>query len=132
MKISRAAFNWMKTNKRERTLWEVWTYDVWGNAKDGFEVNDRYCQARKHLIVCTVNQWNTGTENEFESAEPGNTQIRQALGLTGMNDGIDVDGDDMSVYVSNIRTGRPLGELLCVSHESLSPIRRKVRPCEIY
>lgn len=121
----------MKTNKREHTLWEVWTYDIWGNRQDGFEVNDRSCHARKHLIVCPVQRWNAGTEHEFESASPGNTQIRQALGLTGMNDGIEVDGDDMSIYIANARNGKPIGELLCISHKSLSPIARKVRPCEV-
>ncbi len=121
----------MKTNKRERTLWEIWTYDVWGNTKDGFEVNDRYCYTRKHLIVCPIRRWNTGAPGEFESADPGDRQIRRALGLGGMRDRIEVDGDDMSIYVANARNGKPIGELLCVSHESLSPITRKVKPCEV-
>lgn len=36
----------MMTNQRKagtlKTTWKLRTYDVWGNAKDGYEVNDVY------------------------------------------------------------------------------------------
>ena len=46
--------------------YQLWTYDVWGNAKDGFEVNDRY----KHGVVsikCHAKKFNVGTPQEFTS-----------------------------------------------------------------
>lgn len=78
--------------------WSVWTYDVWGNAKDGFEVNDRSC-----------------IERSFESKTdtPTTREIRSALRLDGWHGGIAIDRDDCNVYVSAKRSGRPIGELIC-------------------
>lgn len=102
------------------TTWEVSTYDVWGNARDGFEVNDRYRRGSITLrLLVQVN--NVGTASEFESAYPSDSQIRNALGLGRYK--IDTDGDDLSIYVNRASNGYPEGELLCTSHKSLSPVR---------
>jgi hypothetical protein len=106
------------------TVWEVWTYDVWGNARDGWDVNDRRCQDRAYPIKCKVKTFNVGTDREFNSATPTSRQIREALGLTGWRGGITTDGDDLTIYVESSRNGYPIGELTCVSHDSLSPIRK--------
>ena len=38
------------------TIWELWNYDVWGNAKDGFEVNDRSCFDREYPMILKVTE----------------------------------------------------------------------------
>lgn len=102
------------------TTWEVSTYDVWGNARDGFDVNDRYRHGEVTLrLKIQVN--NVGTASEFESAYPSDSQIRRTLGLGRYR--IDTDGDDLAIYVDRASNGYPEGELICTSHKSLSPIR---------
>lgn len=106
----------------ELTVWEVWTYDVWGNAKDGYEVNDRCCHERSHELSLTVERNNPDTPHEFVSAGPSDRQIREAFGIRCQ---FETDGDDLVIYVNRRRDGYLIGELICTSHESLSPIRRK-------
>ncbi len=104
------------------TTWEVWTYDVWGNARDGYDVNDRCCICREYPITLQAKRNNAGTTSEFLSAYPTHKQIREALGLKRIQ--LELDGDDMTIYVRHERTGYPCGELICVSHVSLSPIKQ--------
>ena len=104
------------------TTWEFRTYDVWGNAKDGFEVNDTR-SAGEVSIRCRVEVNNAGTPQEFLSAFPSDSQIRRALSLRRFK--IETDGDDLTIYVNRARDGYPCGEMYCTSHESLSPIRAK-------
>lgn len=103
-----------------KTVWECATYDVWGNAKDGYDVNDVYRLGDIEIeIKPTTN--NEGTEHEFISAYPTDKQIRDALGIKPRVK-LDLDGDDLTIYV-RLRDGYPAGELHCVSHKSLSPIK---------
>ncbi len=111
----------------ENTTWEVWTYDVWGNARDGYDVNDRSCHTRALELDLPIETNNIGTPQEFTSASPSDSQIRKAFGLA-RNLRLETDGDDLAIYVRRARDGYPIGELLCVSHESLGPIRRKPEP----
>ena len=104
------------------TVWEVWTYDVWGNEKDGFEVNDRSCLHREYPMRIKVEVNNQGTGQEFLSAYPTDKQVRQALDLKRIQ--IDTDGDDLTFYVNHASTGYPCGELHCMSHTSLAPIEK--------
>lgn len=106
------------------TTWEVWTYDVWGNAKDGYDVNDRSCRARALPLRLKVEINNAGTPAEFRSASPTDRQLCKVFGAYG---GFDTDGDDITIYVSRKRDSYPIGELHCTSHESLSPIREKAK-----
>lgn len=103
------------------TTWEIVTYDVWGNARDGFDVNDNYRRGEITLRV-KVQVNNVGTASEFESAYPSDSQIREALGLGRYK--IETEGDDLTIYVNRASNGYPEGELLCTSHVSLSPIRK--------
>lgn len=107
--------------KTVETKWEVWTYDVWGNSEEGYEVNDRFCKHREYPLALEVEVYNVGTPQEFEGASPTDEQIKEILSITGWTE-IDVDGDDLSLYVSSADDGCPLGELRCVSHRSLSPV----------
>lgn len=102
------------------TVWGMRTYDVWGNATDGYEVNDSYRRGDVELeLEIVVN--NAGSEYEFESAYPSDKQLREVFGLGKTR--IETDGDDLSVYVSRERDGYPVGELRLESHPSLSPVR---------
>ncbi len=107
------------SGKTIETVWEIATYDVWGNADDGFEVNDVYrCGTTE--IACKIEVNNRGTPQEFKSAHPSNYQIKKVFGTRSR---IDTDGDDMVIYVNRSRDSYPIGELRCVSHKSLSPIQ---------
>ena len=105
------------------TSWELRTYDVWGNSKDGYDVNDSFVVDRNYSMTLAVTVNNQGTPQEFLSASPSNRQIRKALDLRSIQ--LDLDGDDLIIYVNRASNGYPCGELHCVSHESLSPIRLK-------
>jgi hypothetical protein len=108
--------------KRIKTTWAVSTYDVRGNHKDDYEVNDVYGRGTIELsIPVTAN--NAGTPQEFKSAYPTTRQIRAAFGLTGSRCGIELDGDDIAIQVDRSSDGYPIGEMRCESHTSLSPIR---------
>ena len=107
--------------KTIETTWELWSYDVWGNAVDGYEVNDRSCFDREYPLTLKVETNNPGNPQEFLSAYPSDKQIREALGCASAYR-IELEGDDMTIYVNRSRDGYPLGELHCTSHKSLSPI----------
>jgi len=104
-----------------KTAWEIWTYNVWSNKEDGFEVNNRFCQDRKYVIYAPAEIYNVGLESEFRAAAPSDTQMRDIFELAG---DVDIDGDDLSIYVS--KDGYPVGELIYISHESLSPVGKMV------
>lgn len=106
----------------ELTTWRVWTYDVWGNADDGYDVNDRYDHGEQEIRIPKTRH-NVGTEQEFVSASPTDKQIKEMLDVRPSVE-IDTDGDDMNIYVRAADDGYPIGELENVSHKSLSPVRR--------
>ena len=102
----------IETENVRASLWAVYTYDVWGNATDGYEVNDRYCVASTHELDEHETIYNPGTPNEFSCWELTDADIIDALGL--VNDPeleIDVDGDDEVIYVNLSEDSYPLGEL---------------------
>lgn len=107
------------SGKTIQTVWEVATYDVWGNSKEGFDVNNVYRNG-EITIRCKPERYNIGTEREFVSCGPSDYQIKKVFGI---NCRIDTDGDDMVIYVNRSRDLYPIGELRCVSHKSLSPIK---------
>jgi len=114
------------TKQRSRyidTQWTTASYDVWGNARDGYEVNNVYGCDKPITIRCKVTTYNVGTPQQFDAAYPSDSQLRNALGLRRFK--IETDGDDLTIYVNRARDSYPCGELHCVSHESLSPIRVK-------
>lgn len=105
------------------TIWEIRTYDVWGNAKDGYDVNDSFVVCRDYPMRLEVKEYNPGNPQAFKSAYPTDKQIRKALDLRSIQ--IDLEGDDLTIYVNRSRDGYPLGELYCIDYESLSPIRKR-------
>ena len=106
-----------------KTIWELWEYDVWGNRIDGYDVNDRFCIDREYTINLKVQYANKNTPSEFVYATPSDYQIKKAFGCTCK---IDTTGDDMIIYVNRMSDSYPIGEMCCMSHESLSPVRLKV------
>jgi hypothetical protein len=101
------------------TTWRGATYDVWGNAKDGYDVNDKYSRGTVDIRL-KVRTANAGTPQEFKHAYPSPYQIGKVFGTRAA---LDIDGDDCVVYVNRRSDGYPIGELVLESHESLSPIR---------
>lgn len=79
--------------------WELWTYDVWGNETDGWDVNDRTCLDREFALP----------------TDSSDDEIKQALidaGYLKPGFEIDLDGDDMIVFVNQSNNDFPLFELL--------------------
>lgn len=109
------------------TVWEAWDYDVWGNAEEGYDVNNRF-RIGEFEENAAIRVYNAGTEHEFRSAELSDDQIRDMLGIRAEVP-IETDGDDMVIYVTAEENGYPLGELHCLSHVSLSP-PRLVEDCQ--
>jgi hypothetical protein len=107
--------------KTIKTEWRYATYDVWGNARDGYEVNDVYRRREPVVLTLEVKTFNEGTAQAFDAAEPTDRQIRRVFGLGRIQ--IETDGDDMLITVNRARDGYPIGEMCCVSHTSLSPIK---------
>lgn len=101
----------MKTKKIE-TVWETWSY----------EVNDRFNLSRDYPLTLKVEVVNPATGSSFEAAYPTEKQIREALQIKPRIR-LYVDGDDMYINVEHESTGYPLGEMFCISHKSLSPIK---------
>lgn len=105
--------------KKINTTWKLRTYDVWGNKQDGYEVNDVHTNGTIELSL-KIETHNAGTEHEFVSAYPSDYQLGQVFGTRAR---LDTYGDDLHITVNRASDGYPLGELECVSHSSLSPIR---------
>lgn len=103
-----------------KTTWALRTYDVWGNARDGYDVNDSWPAGEVELRI-PITRHNADTPSEFRSASPTDRQIKRVFGVTCR---IDTEGDDMVVYVNRMRDRYPIGEMHCVSHASLSPIKQ--------
>lgn len=103
------------------TTWSLRIYDVWGNAKDGWEVNNSF-SAGEVTLRLAVEYHNVGTPQEFAGAYPTDRQIKKVFGVRCH---IDTDGDDLHITVDRARDSYPIGEMYCTSHVSLSPIREK-------
>jgi len=77
--------------------YRLWSYDVWGNADDGYEVNDQI----NYGIV------------EIEEDIPSDEDIVEALRGFYLKDDItvddvEIDGDGQSIYVHDAEDGRPI------------------------
>jgi hypothetical protein len=101
------------------TTWTAYSFDVWGNAKDGWDVNQSWMSGSVVLNI-PVTRYNVDTPQEFKSGYPTDRQIKRAFGVSCR---IETNGDDIHIDVERLRDGCPIGRLICTSHESLSPIR---------
>jgi hypothetical protein len=82
----------MKRPKGPST-WMLYTYDVWGNRRDGYEVNDTY----------------TSGEVSSPLLQPSDSWLAGLCGLR--NDQVDIDGDDNYITVNRRSDGKPLCHL---------------------
>ena len=82
----------------QTTSYTLWSLDVWGNEKDGYEVNDRCCMSRDFRIDC-------------KEAQPTDEEVCRALvsgGYLKPRFRMDIGGDDLVIEVNHKASGRPL------------------------
>ena len=100
------------------TTWQLVTYDVWGNARDGWEVNQAF-QSGEYELEASLELHNNGRYgSEFIAATVSDHELRKKLGLRRFIDsGM---GDDVTLYIEDSRNSKPLCELRCTSHKFLT------------
>lgn len=82
----------------QSTLWEVISYDVWGNQDDGYEVNAAYT---------------TGRVVEIDDEENDDNVVAALIdaGELVPNAAVDLDGDETCIYVNAKADMYPVLEL---------------------
>lgn len=85
---------------RPRTVdYRLWTYDIWGNAKDGYEVNDRYRQG----IVALPKD---ATDDEVIACLQDNGDVKKGI----RREFLEIEGESgHTIYITY--KGRPEMEL---------------------
>ena len=105
----------MKTEK-----WQVWAHDVWGNDKDGYEVNDKHCIERGVEFEVKGEIFNPGTPQEFISFDPTKEQffewIKSEYSVELAN--LEFSGDDCQVYVEFKSDAYPICEFNRIEPEA--------------
>ena len=95
------------SRKYRTRVYTLWTYDVWGNAREGYEVNDR-SSCGEISIRCKREICNPGTPQEFLTYYPTDLQLSRAINARGLA----WDGEsDYTLYAERKSDGRPEGEL---------------------
>jgi hypothetical protein len=123
-----AIVNSVKTSHKCIAICEVYTLDVLGNKKDGWEVNDRF-KAQDEVFL-TVDMYVSnmpkfpGAKDAYRSFPNSGSfyvtealvyfqipvkEIKEALGVKCK---LDIDGDDQTFYISRMSDGYPLGEIV--------------------
>ncbi len=122
-----AIVNEVKTSHKVIAICELRTYDVWGNAADGYDVNNSFVcdRALEVPAVCSVSNLPCfpGAKDEFGRAFPADSasftapivvsyhiedkELSRVFDCTR----IEVDGDDTHYYINRAKDGKPLGEL---------------------
>jgi hypothetical protein len=95
--------------------YKVYSLDVWGNARDGYEVNDRCGIGEIEIWVAPkALGWNTETMGTVYGFDPTDKQIKSALVYAGYLSHlaeIEIDGEsDYALSVDNA-IGCPLFQL---------------------
>ena len=86
---------------------------LWGNAKDGFEVNDTR-SAGEVSIRCRVEVNNAGTPQEFLSAYPSDSSDSHAALISCADVKLEIQTEmTLTIYVNRAKDGYPLGEMYC-------------------
>ncbi len=101
-----------KTKTKTRSF-EIWSYDVWVDAEDGFYVNDRTCVHRDYKICCKAQTYNVGTPHQFTVYALTDRQIKRvAREVFGVTCALVIGGDEKNIYVSREKDGYPLFGML--------------------
>lgn len=80
--------------------WSVWSYDVWGNKRDGYDVNDR---SRISRIEGPADP----TDAQVLRMAKDGGLLKRTVRLTSL----DLEGDEGYVTITARRDGFPIGEL---------------------
>lgn len=78
--------------------WRFWSYDVWGNEHEGYEVNNRFEIDKAYIDDSII-------EDDKKLA----TLIRKVFGLRKIQ--LSFDGDDCIIFIEASRDGYPIGEM---------------------
>lgn len=83
-------YNARKSNPVKSEMWDVVAYDVRGNARDGYEVNDKHRVGKVHLPESVL----SGTDAAVVSF------LKKAgiIGPAAKNSRFTLDGDDDVIY----------------------------------
>lgn len=87
--------------------YRLYTYDVWGNEEEGYEVNNVFSTGNVENFLCMEIVHNPDTEHEFYSYPVSDQQIADAIGCDVSR--IETDGDDECIYITG-EDNYPLGE----------------------
>jgi hypothetical protein len=79
----------------------VYTYEVWGNSRDGYDVNDRSCFLRDAYIDDVILDSNYNLLQWLKSIG----LIKKGVRLTSVL----FDGDEYCVDITVAKNGRPFG-----------------------
>lgn len=113
-------FEQKATGKKHTFVFDVWGLDVWGNAKDGFEVNDRSRSGKLEVVAKQI-AYNVGTPHEFKSWDISDEAFVKALKAQGYlkkgihTKSVEIDSpsgfEESGVYINEARTSEPLWQL---------------------
>ena len=87
-------------------VYTLWTYDLWGNRHDGWNVNNRY-KGSEVTVRCKRQTFNPGTNYEFSDYAPTNRQLNRAVGGRGL----EWFGESDYTLYANTKSGKPVCEL---------------------
>lgn len=90
-RFSADAFNYANRRKAGKVKWLLWTYDVWGNARDGYNVNDRFKQGYVY------------TRGEYPKAR----ELKKVIGIRGK---IELRDHEDVIYIDT-QNGKPICEI---------------------
>jgi len=108
------------------TKWQTFTYDVWGNKSDGFEVNNVFgAELVDHVVTLTGHNLDK-PELTFYSGSLTDKQVRESLDIKPRVQIEDNIMAENAIYPVHCSTGYPLGEM-----RLKSPARLSVKPSEI-
>lgn len=123
----RSFFAWARDRMRIR--YEVLSLDVWGNARDGFYVNEVHRTGIVLECTAVLKHYNVGRAGEFYQYEPADKYVVRALKRAGLLKrgvrvkSLEIDGEnDATLYVNERRTGEPLWHLECLEPEKLASV----------
>ncbi len=85
---------------RDYARWTVWSLDVWGNAREGFEVNDRQ---RAQTLMIPAEATDREIIQALKRAELLNPKCRFAS--------FRLDGDDRLLMLDAAKTGEPIYQM---------------------
>ncbi len=119
------------TDYKPRALVEVRTYDVWGNAKDGYEVNDSYRSGTHELPARVFVSNLPSAPKSLDGSSASHPEIvvhfevseREILRLFGPGHEIDDSADSGGYEVVRRRDQKPVGRVEVV--EWLQPDQAK-------